>query len=191
MWDLTGPGLEPVSPALAGRFLTTASPRMSLSKILKGEYLNSYKTDQERRIKNTLKKKKTQSLQWSFVWVGVGREPELESPSFVSSSFLLCDVQEVTPHKFWLSLCLALAPRTGGGCIQFPSFSRCMPCKLLLTLVSRTLEHQITLMVFLLFAVCRQNFVISTEVRISRPYTVRYPKFSLSTFPLSLEKIVN
>ena len=24
MWDLPGPGLEPVSPALAGRFLTTA-----------------------------------------------------------------------------------------------------------------------------------------------------------------------
>ena len=26
MWDLPGPGLEPVSPALAGGFLTTASP---------------------------------------------------------------------------------------------------------------------------------------------------------------------
>ena len=26
MWDLPGPGLEPMSPALAGRFLTTAPP---------------------------------------------------------------------------------------------------------------------------------------------------------------------
>ena len=26
MWDLPGPGLEPVSPALAGGFLTTVSP---------------------------------------------------------------------------------------------------------------------------------------------------------------------
>ena len=26
MWDPPGPGLEPVSPALAGRFLTTAPP---------------------------------------------------------------------------------------------------------------------------------------------------------------------
>ena len=26
MWDLSGPGLEPVSPALAGGFLTTAPP---------------------------------------------------------------------------------------------------------------------------------------------------------------------
>ena len=27
MWDLPGPGLEPVSPALAGKFLTTVPPR--------------------------------------------------------------------------------------------------------------------------------------------------------------------
>ena len=26
MWDLPGPGVEPMSPALAGRFLTTAPP---------------------------------------------------------------------------------------------------------------------------------------------------------------------
>ena len=26
MWDLPGPGLEPVSPALAGGFLTTTPP---------------------------------------------------------------------------------------------------------------------------------------------------------------------
>ena len=26
MWDLPGPGMEPVSPALAGGFLTTAPP---------------------------------------------------------------------------------------------------------------------------------------------------------------------
>ena len=26
MWDLTGPGLEPVSPALTGGFLTTVPP---------------------------------------------------------------------------------------------------------------------------------------------------------------------
>ena len=29
MWDLPGPGLEPMSPALAGRFLTTVSPGKS------------------------------------------------------------------------------------------------------------------------------------------------------------------
>ena len=34
MWDLPGPGLEPVSPALAGRFLTTAPLRKSLSAII-------------------------------------------------------------------------------------------------------------------------------------------------------------
>ena len=31
MWDLLRPGIEPVSPALAGRFLTTAPPGKSLS----------------------------------------------------------------------------------------------------------------------------------------------------------------
>ena len=30
MWDLPGPGLKPMSPALAGRFLTTAPPGKSL-----------------------------------------------------------------------------------------------------------------------------------------------------------------
>ena len=29
MWDLPGPGVEPVSPALAGGFLTTAPPGKS------------------------------------------------------------------------------------------------------------------------------------------------------------------
>ena len=29
IWDLPGPGLEPVSPALGGRFLTTAPPGKS------------------------------------------------------------------------------------------------------------------------------------------------------------------
>ena len=33
MWDLPGPGLKPVSPVLAGRFLTTAPPGKSLDII--------------------------------------------------------------------------------------------------------------------------------------------------------------
>ena len=35
MWDLPGPGLEPLSLALAGRFLTTAPPGKPLEVILK------------------------------------------------------------------------------------------------------------------------------------------------------------
>ena len=35
MWDLPGPGLEPVSSALAGRFLTSAPPGIVLHKNLK------------------------------------------------------------------------------------------------------------------------------------------------------------
>ena len=36
MWDLPGPGLEPVSPALAGGFLTTAPPGKSPDYYFKG-----------------------------------------------------------------------------------------------------------------------------------------------------------
>ena len=39
MWDLPGPGLKPVSPALAGGFLTTVPPGKSLNKILSAQYL--------------------------------------------------------------------------------------------------------------------------------------------------------
>ena len=35
MWDLPRPGLEPVSPALAGRFLTTAPPGKPLCQIFR------------------------------------------------------------------------------------------------------------------------------------------------------------
>ena len=35
MWDLPGPGIEPVSPALAGGFLTTAPPGKSQLDSLK------------------------------------------------------------------------------------------------------------------------------------------------------------
>ena len=34
MWDLPGPGLEPMSPALAGGFLTTAPPGKPSTQVL-------------------------------------------------------------------------------------------------------------------------------------------------------------
>ena len=42
MWDLSGPGIEPVSPALAGGFLTTGPPGKS-----EHGYSYSYFTDEE------------------------------------------------------------------------------------------------------------------------------------------------
>ena len=38
MWDLPRPGLEPVSPALAGRFLTTAPPGKPFLLFLSKDY---------------------------------------------------------------------------------------------------------------------------------------------------------
>ena len=40
MWDLPGPGLEPVSLALAGEFLTTAPPGKSLKSMFKLVFKN-------------------------------------------------------------------------------------------------------------------------------------------------------
>ena len=45
MWDLPGPGLNPVSPALAGGFLTTAPPGKSLGFVL---------TEKQRKVVNCL-----------------------------------------------------------------------------------------------------------------------------------------
>ena len=45
MWDLLGPGLEPVSPALAGGLLTTAPPGKSLCNILEMTKLYRWRTD--------------------------------------------------------------------------------------------------------------------------------------------------
>ena len=39
MWDLPGPGLNPVSPALADRFLTTAPPGKPGILLLIGTFL--------------------------------------------------------------------------------------------------------------------------------------------------------
>ena len=40
MWDLPGPGLEPMSPALAGGFLTTAPPGKPYNQLIfeKGQF---------------------------------------------------------------------------------------------------------------------------------------------------------
>ena len=40
MWDLPGPGLEPVSPALAGGFLTTVPPGKSRYNVFKKPLLS-------------------------------------------------------------------------------------------------------------------------------------------------------
>ena len=40
MWDLPGPGIEPVSPALAGGFLTTVPPGKSQPLFNNGDAIN-------------------------------------------------------------------------------------------------------------------------------------------------------
>ena len=72
MWDLPGPGIEPVFPALAGGFLTTAPPGKSLKHTLKCqllfgvEYETLYKFKYSRNIFKT-----------ALIFITLGR---IESP---------------------------------------------------------------------------------------------------------------
>ena len=47
MWDLPRPGLEPVSPALAGGFLTPGPPGKSLYLFLEAHVLIHFHIEQE------------------------------------------------------------------------------------------------------------------------------------------------
>ena len=55
MWDIPGIGLEPISPALAGRFLTTAQP----GKSPKSFSLKQNPKSHFRKLENTEKQKET------------------------------------------------------------------------------------------------------------------------------------
>ena len=44
MWELPGPGLEPVSPALAGEFLTTAPLRKPMLYVFVWSYISPQRT---------------------------------------------------------------------------------------------------------------------------------------------------
>ena len=50
MWDLPGPGLEPVSPALAGRFLATVPPGKSLWRCLERVFADVKKMYAKKRL---------------------------------------------------------------------------------------------------------------------------------------------
>ena len=72
MWDLPGPGLEPVSPALAGGFLTTVPPGKYQNDILKVSYATNDKCGRGCGEKGTLllcwwECKLVQPL-WRTVW---------------------------------------------------------------------------------------------------------------------------
>ena len=59
MWDLPGPGLEPVSPALAGGFLTTVppgkSPELTLDLLRFLQHSRTF-TDDVEKIQRTTQK---------------------------------------------------------------------------------------------------------------------------------------
>ena len=71
MWDLPGPEIEPVSPALAGGFLTTAPPRKSKTYTFCPSFLPLIlppTLDEE--LLTTLAKELTSDISFWF-WFGV------------------------------------------------------------------------------------------------------------------------
>ena len=93
MWDLPGPGLEPVSPSLAGKFLTTAPP---------GKPWSFKSTDSISLIAIGLLK--LSILYWVFVCVFQGIGPVFKIVKFVCSiSFILLVFAEslvISPVSF-------------------------------------------------------------------------------------------
>ena len=83
MWDLLRPGLRPTSPALAGRFLTTAPPGKPWTMVLMLKHQNEVSTIQLWQRPNTTLS--FPSIPWhlwpSLVWeaqAASGKEHELE-----------------------------------------------------------------------------------------------------------------
>ena len=73
MWDLPGPGLEPVSPALAGGFLTTVPPGKpqfaSFTNVLKTPLFNpSIFVDNKYEISTEQIMKNEQGQKGNFCW---------------------------------------------------------------------------------------------------------------------------
>ena len=105
MWDLPGPGLKPVSCALAGGFLTTVPPGKPLFQLLYTPLLNFYvviKENSGNAMKSTDKK-----VQMTFISLY-----EENQCSFCLSQPLPPSFPTLPPSlsHFLLCLCLALFP---------------------------------------------------------------------------------
>ena len=68
MWDLPRPGLEPVYPALAGRFSTTAPPGKPQAKCLKSRFWQGHAVSKAFREGSFFA---SSSFQWLLAIVGV------------------------------------------------------------------------------------------------------------------------
>ena len=73
MWDLPGPGLEPVSPALAGGFLTTAPPGKSQDCVFDSILLRHHFLFSVCQMKKLGQRIKTFSSGWANSWLLEGQ----------------------------------------------------------------------------------------------------------------------
>ena len=88
MWDLPGPGLEPMSPALAGRFSTTAPPVKSLNTTL-------VEGADKRRERRSREAKKENRQGQSIICLSIGQS-DFEVPSINKCLRHLCPDRKST-----------------------------------------------------------------------------------------------
>ena len=93
MWDLPSPGLEPVSPALAGRFLTTAPPGKPHQLAFNVSFLNwKDRAKNYQMIKESLRCEK-----WRLELTNRKREPEKPHWNFEDNGVILQNSNNFQP----------------------------------------------------------------------------------------------
>ena len=124
MWSLPGPGIEPMSPALAGGFLTTGPPGKSLSPCwAEGEPHQSrapVKLSCRAALWAHLKYTKIEGILW---WIPMHSSPSLHGNASAASPVVCASVPTLlsTPSAGEQSACCAfiqsccLQPLLGGG----------------------------------------------------------------------------
>ena len=117
MWDFPRPGLEPVSPALADRFLTTAPPGKPWQSVLAPAF-KGFPSQMEKRwqihqaVGSFLHGHTCYTVLSTFVYLSAKPQEEIPAPSWGLPAKLMCNlVYRRLPLV--LGCCLSLhSPRT-------------------------------------------------------------------------------
>ncbi|KAJ8794162.1 hypothetical protein J1605_003308 [Eschrichtius robustus] len=102
MWDLPGPGLEPMSPALAGRFSTTAPPGKSLQNSVIGKNFSSLE-DCKRHLEQSFAQKDEKFWETSLVaqWLRICLPMQGTRVRFLVQEDLTCCRAKCRLSSWW------------------------------------------------------------------------------------------
>ena len=102
MWDLPGPGLEPMSPALSGGLLTTAPPGKSLKFFFKKSYLGTFLVAQWLRICLPMQGTRVEPWSWEDPTCRGATKP-------MCHNYWACALEHMC-HSYWAHLPQLLKP---------------------------------------------------------------------------------